>query len=206
MHASGEWRRNLVRFVVQNGRLLWLLGLVLAGIQIGCTVFCTAWQPLGGALSALLAPAPLDSGFANAVSHLLVTAAPYFLLLLLLFFLGFSACGAPLALLVPLFFGAGTGLTIAYHYATGWQGVLYTALLILPHTLCVTVALLIACAESVRLSAGLARQMLPHATLGGGLWQDLKLYLARFSLCGGLLFAAAALDTVLRMVFIHHFV
>lgn len=206
MHSSGEWRRNLGRFVVQNGRLLWLIGLFLAGVQIGSAVFCTAWKPLGSALGSLLTPAPLESGFAGATAHLLATAAPHFLLLLLLFFLGFSACGAPLALLVPLFFGTGTGLTAAYHYATGLGGVAYTALLILPHTLFVAAALLTACAESVRLSARLAGQLLPHATLGGGLWQDLKLYLARFLLCGGLLFGAAVLDTVLRMVFIHHFV
>ncbi|MBE6767602.1 MAG: hypothetical protein E7549_01670 [Ruminococcaceae bacterium] len=206
MHTRGEWRRNLVRFVIQNGRLLWLLGLFVAGVQIGCAVFSAAWQPLGAALGTLLAPTPLDGGFAGAAAHLLSAAAPHFLLLLLLFFLGFSACGAPLSLLVPLFFGAGTGLSMAYRYATGWQGVTYTALLILPHTLLVAAALLIACAESVRFSARLARQMLPHATLGGGLWQDLKLYLARFLLCGGLLFAAAVLDTVLRIFFIHHFV
>lgn len=206
MHTRGEWRRNFVRFVVQNGRLLWLLGLVLTGAQIGCTVFLSAWQPLGTALAPLLAPTPLGDGFAGAAAHLLSSAAPYFLLLLLLFFLGFSACGAPLALLVPLFFGAGTGLSMAYHYATGLHGVAYTAVLILPYTLVVASALLIACAESVRLSTTLARQMLPHATLGGGLWQDLKLYLARFLLCGGLLFVAAVLDTVLRMIFIHHFV
>ncbi|MBE6757288.1 MAG: stage II sporulation protein M [Ruminococcaceae bacterium] len=206
MHTSGEWRRNLIRFTVQNGRLLWLLALFLAGVQIGSTVFCTAWQPLGTALAPLLAPTPLGGGFGEAVAHLLGAAAPHFLLLLLLFFLGFSACGAPLSLLVPLFFGAGTGLTAAYHYATGLQGVFYTALLILPHALFVAAALLIACAESVRFSTRLAGQLLPHATLGGGLWQDLKLYLARFLLCGGLLFAAAVLDTVLRMMFIHHFV
>ncbi len=206
MHTRGEWRRNLVRFVVQNRRLLWLLALFLAGVQIGCAVFHTAWQPLGTALSPLLTPSPLGSGLAGVTAHLLSAAAPHVLLLLLLFFLGFSACGAPLSLLVPLFFGAGTGLSMAYHYATGVQGVAYTALLILPHTLLVAAALLIACAESVRFSARLAGQMLPHATLGGGLWQDLKLYLARFLLCVGLLFAAAVLDTVLRILFIHRFV
>ena len=206
MHTRGEWRRELVRFVRQNGRLLWLLGSILVGAQIGCTVFLSAWQPLGTVLAPLLAPAPLGGGFSGAAAHLLSSAAPYFLLLLLLFFLGFSACGAPLALSVPLFFGAGTGLSMAYHYATGLHGVVYTALLVLPHTLLVSAALLIACAESTRLSTMLARQMLPHATLGGGLWQDFKLYLARFLLCGGLLFAAATLDTVLRIFLIHHFV
>lgn len=206
MHANGEWRRNLLRFLTKNARLLWLLGLFFVGVYSGSAVFNTAWQPLSDALSTLLTPTPLKSGMAGAMTHLLKTTAPHFLLLLLLFLLGFSACGAPLSLIIPLFFGAGTGLTFAYHYATGFHGVLYTALLLLPHTLCVVATLLIACAESIRLSARLARQLLPHTTLGGGLWQELKLYLARFLLCCGLLFAAAALDTVLRMLFMSYFV
>lgn len=206
MHTPGEWWRNLQRFFLHNQRLLWLLGLFLAGVQIGCLVFHAAWQPLGTALHGLLTPTPLAAGLDGALEHLVAAAAPHLLLLLLLFFFGFCACGTPLSLLIPLFFGAGIGLTEAYHYATGLAGAAYTALLVLPPTLVTAAALLIACAESVRLSVALGRQLLPHAFIGGGLWQDVRLYVARFLLCGGLVFVAAVLDTVLRLLFLQYFV
>ncbi len=206
MHTPGEWRRNLWRFVLQNQRLLWLLGLLLCGVQIGCLVFHAAWRPLGNALADILNPVRLHGGFQGAVRQWVAYAGPHFLLILLLFFLGFSACGAPPALVVPLFFGAGIGMSEAYHFAKGINGVGYVALIILPPTLLTATALLIACAESVRFSAKLCRVVLPHPTIGGTLWQDFKLYLARFLLCVGLLAAAGVLDTILRLFFIHHFV
>ena len=206
MRAAGEWRRNVWRFLVQNQRLLWLLSLFLGGVQIGCTVFRSAWKPLGTALSGLLSPTLPSAGLAGAVQLLIASCAPTFLLLLLLFFLGFSACGAPPALMVPVFFGAGLGLSEAYYFALGARGVGYVVLLLLPPTLVSATALLMACAESMRLSSKLCRQLLPHPTIGGNLWPELKLYLARFLLCAGLLFLAGVLDTVLRICFIHHFV
>ena len=206
MHTLGEWRRRLWRFILQNQRLLWLLGLLLCGVQIGCLVFHAAWKPLGKALADLLNPVRLQGSFTGVVRQWISYAGPHFLLLLLLFFLGFSACGAPLALVVPLFFGAGIGLSEAYHFARGIHGVGYVALMVLPPTLFTATALLIACAEAVRFSSKLCRVVLPHPSIGGTLWQDFKLYLARFLLCIGLLAAAGVLDTVLRLLFIHHFV
>ncbi len=206
MHTRGEWRRQLWRFVLQNQHLLWLLGLLLCGVQIGCLVFHAAWKPLGTALADLLDPVRLQGGFSGALRQFVAYAGPHFLLLLLLFLLGFSACGAPPALVVPLFFGAGIGLSEAYHFARGIHGVGYVALIVLPPTLLTATALLIACAQAVRFSAQLCRVMLPHPTIGSRLWQEFKLYLARFLLCVGLLAAAGVLDTVLRLIFIHYFV
>lgn len=206
MRGNGEWRRNVWRFLVRNQRLLWLLGLLLLGVEIGCLVFRAAPRPLAAALDGLLTPTKPAAGFAGMFRLMTASCSPTLLLLLLLFLAGLSACGAPLAVAVPLFFGMGLGLTEAYYFAQGGWGVGYVALLVLPHTLSAAVGLLMATAESVRLSTRLCRQMLPGQSLGGGLWPDFKLYLARFLLCAGLLFAAGALDTVLRLCFISHFV
>ena len=206
MRGNGEWRRNLWRFLVRNQRLLGLLLLFLIGVQAGCLVFRAAAHPLATALDGLLSPSATATGFAGVMQQMLTATAPNLLLLLLLFFLGFSACGALPALMVPIFFGMGLGLSEAYYFAQGGWGVGFVALLVLPATMVATVALLIAAAEATRLSACIGRQLLPHQSIGGGLWPDLKLYLARFLLCAGLLFAAGALDTVLRLCFMHHFV
>ena len=66
MHTRGEWRRQLWRFVLRNQHLLWLLGLLLCGVQIGCLVFHAAWQPLGTALADLLDPVRLQNGFSGS--------------------------------------------------------------------------------------------------------------------------------------------
>lgn len=206
MRGNGEWRRNIWRFLVHNQRLLWLLGVLLLGVEIGCLVFRASPRPLATALDGLLTPAPPPTGFAGVVGLVTASCFPTFLLLLLLFVAGLSACGAPLAIAVLLFFGMGLGLTEAYYFAQGGWGVGYVALLVLPHTLVAVVGLIMAVAESVRLSVRLCRQVLPGQSLGGGLWPDFRLYLARFLMCAGLLFAAGVLDTVLCLCFSSHFV
>lgn len=206
MRGVGEWRRNLWRFLVHNQRLLWLLCLFLGGVEIGCLVFQATGEPLSLALDGLLAPTVLDAGFAGLFHRMTASCCPAVLLLLCLFLAGLSVCGAPAALAVPLFYGMGLGLTEAYYYAQGGWGVGYVALLILPATLPAAIALLMACAESVRMSTLLCRQLLPRQGSCGNLWPSFRLYLARFLLCFGLLFAAGALDTVLRWCFSSYFV
>lgn len=206
MRGTGEWRRDLWHFLVHNQRLLLLLGLFLGGVEIGCLLFRAAYAPLSDALRALLTPTVPKAGFSGLFHLMTVSCFPTVILLLALFLAGLSACGAPVALVIPLFFGMGLGLSEAFYFAQGGWGVGYVALLVLPHTLLAVVALLMGCAESIRMSALLCRQMLPRQGGCGGLWPSFKLYLARFLLCFGLAFIAGALDTVLRLCFSAYFV
>lgn len=206
MKGAGEWRRKLWQFLVSNQRLLWLLFLFLIGVECGCLVFRTAGAPLTAALEPLLAPKAVSGGFAGAFRQMTAACFPAMALLAVLFLSGLSACGAPVALAVPLFFGMGLGLTEAYYFAGGIRGIGYVALLVLPHTLPALIALLMSCAEAARMSVLICRHLLPHGGGCGGLWPDFKLYLARFLLCVGLVFAAGALDTLLHMAFVSHFV
>lgn len=206
MRGIGEWQRDLWRFLVRNQRLLWLLLLFLGGVKIGCLVFNASPDALGEVLTPLLTPTAPTAGFSGMFRLMTASCVPTVALLLVLFLAGLSVCGAPPALLVPLFFGMGLGLHEAYYYAQGWHGVGYVALLVLPHTLVATVGLLMACAESVRMSTLLCRQLLPRQGSCGGLFPELRLYLVRFVLCFGLLFIAGALDTLLRIVFLSYFV
>ena len=202
MRGTGEWRRNFREFAAKNRQLLWLLGLFLAGVEIGCLVFRGAHGSLKTVLAPLLTLQPPAGGMAGVIRMMTGACAPALLLLLLLFLIGFSACGAPLALAVPLFFGMGVGLSEAYYYAQAAGGVRYVALFYMPHTLLTLIALLIGCAAAVRMSVQLCRQLLPHKSIGEDLWREVKLYAARFLLGGALVFAAGALDTVLRICFL----
>ena len=72
--------------------------------------------------------------------------------LLLLFFLGFCAIGAPILYLYPLVRGLGVGLGYGtLFYQQGWQG-LGWFLLLLPNLLISTAVLLAACRQSIDLS------------------------------------------------------
>lgn len=205
MRGKGEWRQEWRRFVGQNQWLLWLLLLFWAGVLMGCLVFLSAAAPLADVLEPLLAPSAPPVGFFAMLRRTGSSCFLGFLLLLLLFLAGLSVCGAPAALAVPSFFGMGLGLSESYYYAQGGWGVGYTALLLLPHTLLTAAALLMACAESVRLSALLCRQLLPRQSSCGGLWPQFRLYLARFLICFALLFVAGVLDTALQCCFSAYF-
>ena len=64
----------------------------------------------------------------------------------------------------------------------------FVALLVLPHSLVTAAALLMGCAESLRMSLLIAGQLLPNAANCGGLWQDFRLYCMRFLLLVGVAF------------------
>ena len=206
MHGVGEWRQNLRRFLSQNQRLLWLLGLFLSGAALGCLVFHAACQPLAEALAPLLTPTPPAPGLSGLLRGVSTACFSTMALLAVMFLSGLSVCGAPVTLAVPLFYGMGLGVSEAYYFAQGAWGVGYVALLLLPPALPSAAALLMACAESVRLSFLLCRQVLPRQGSCGGLWSHFRLYLARFLICAVILFISGVLDAALKACFMRYFV
>ena len=120
-------------------------------------------------------------------------------LLGLLYLLGLWACGVPFILAVPLFHGIGLGLAEAYYYRTGMGGVTTVALLVMPVGLLSAVVLTAACAESLRLSTGLSRQLLPGCA-EGGLWSGFRLYSLRFLLFLAAAMGVAVIEVLLRRV------
>ena len=162
MHRTSiRRRRQWMEFWTANRRLFPFVGLYLAGAAIGVAVFCTAGSRITGDWGALLRVSGLTGGLKNGLSALWNACFPSFLWLAALFLLGLWPCGAPFVLLVPLLQGLGLGLTEAYYYSLGWWGVAATAAVILPASLAAATVLTMVGAESLRLSAGLSRQLLP---------------------------------------------
>lgn len=197
--------RRLGEFAAQNRRLLLFLLLFLGGTLSGSLLFVSAHTVLAGSLSPLLSLHPIEGGFTGCMQLLSSSCFLPGVLLLVLFISGLSACGVPVAIVVPFFFGMGLGLTEAYYYAIGSGGVAFVALLILPHSLLAALALLMGCAESMRLSLLFSGQLLPGSAHCGGLWQDFKLYLARFVVCIGLVFLSGVVDVGLKLLFLSRF-
>ena len=187
----------LKRFLVENKRLLLLLLLPLVGVIIGMTLY-------GSVRSAewaeLLAIRRVPTGFGQAVSQFFASCFQPLLLLAVLFVAGLSACGLPVAVLTPVFWGVGFGLTLANCYADGWAGVALSAAVLLPHSVMEAVVLLMASSECLRMSLHFAATLLPRSAHCGGLWQEFRLYGLRFAVLLLLALAAGALDVGMRLV------
>ena len=185
-------------FIVDNRRLLLFLALFLCGTLSGVMIFIACHEAITHDLSIMLGIGKIEGGFIGGISALFSSILLTLILLALLFLSGLSACGAPVTILVPLFFGLGLGLTEAYYYGVGSVGILFTALFILPHQLIAAVAMLMGCSESLRMTLLISGQLLPSVHCGG-LWQDFKLYCIRFLIFVGIAFAAGVVDVLVRL-------
>ncbi len=192
-------RTNRVgRFVTDNRRVLAFLLLPVLGCVLGMAV-----QRAGGSAApwaAWLSIQPPAGGFVGALSAWVSSCFHLLLLLSVVFVAGLSACGAPLGLVVPLFWGMGLGMTLANCYSAGFAGVAVAAVVLLPHSAMEGVALLMGASECLRMSLRFTVQLLPRSAHCGGLWQDFRLYIVRFLLLLLLLLGAGALDVGMRLL------
>lgn len=194
--AAASWSE----FLAAN-RIMVLFSLIfLMGELIGVIMFGLSGPPVLRELSTILELRAVDGGLRGAVSMLFSSCFSALLLLTVLFLCGLSACGAPFAAVVPLFFGMGLGMTEAFYCAHGIKGFITSSLLIVPHYVVAATALIFGSMESIRMSLLLSRQLLPGGGMGG-LWQDFKLYFVRFLVFMCLAFASGILDICMRILF-----
>jgi hypothetical protein len=201
--ASGVAAKTVAswaEFLAAN-RLMVLFSMVfLAGAVLGVVIYAMSDSAIARELGTILEVRAVIGGFKDGVTALFSSSFSTILLLALLFLCGLSACGAPFAAVVPLFFGMGLGLTEAYYSAIGIKGYIACALLIVPHYLIAAIALLYGSMESIRMSLLLSRQLLPEGGMGG-LWQDFKMYCVRFLVYLMLAFASGVVDILTRLIF-----
>ena len=186
-----------------NWKFFFLSFLFLLGMLIGSLVvrFGGATSSVSGIFDAYFSgrsgqPFYITAGY-SALSVLPFLAAA--------FLSGLCLCGAPVALMIPLFRGLGLGLMGGYIYAAyGLQGVGFYALIVLPPCLVSSIALVLACREALSLSAMLFSLALPKAQ-PFKLWGDVKVYCKRFLLILAVTLVSVAVDTVMTVVFIRFF-
>lgn len=184
-------------FVADNQLLLLFLSLLLIGTAGGSALLDTVGTQNGETLSLKLsavAPSfhPILSAWAQ--SMLMPTV-----LVITLFLAGLTAFGVPVIVAVPLFLGLGIGMTQGFYYAQGLSGMGLACLLVLPRFAVASVGILMACAESFRMSVRFSRRLLPGGAIGS-LWLPFRLYLLRFALFFGIAAVSAAVDVALRLV------
>ena len=189
-------QREMKHFMTDNRRLFPFIALFLAGVGVGVAVFLTSSRTWPDELLTL---SPVGKGATGWFGTLWEACFSTVVLLGALYLLGLWACGAPFILLVPLFHGIGLGLTEAHYYHTGMDGVGIVAALVMPAGLLNAAVLIAACAESVRLSSCLSRQLLPGGS-EGGLWSGFRLYSLRFLLFLVAAVAVAIIEVLLRQM------
>ncbi len=194
--------RHTRRFIRSHSRLMLLLTLLLAGVVIGCLLFTAYGKSESAFLGTVLTVGPLEKGVKAALSALYNACFQSLLLLLILFFCGLSACGLPVILLVPLFFGLGLGMSEAYYYSTGWKGVLLTVVLLLLPTIFKAVSLLMAASESMRMTLLFGGQLLTRGGGNEGISKDFRLYLLRFVIFALIALIGGIVDVLLRMIYL----
>lgn len=198
--VGGKALSSWTDFIAANRLLLLFTLLFLGGVLLGVLIFALSESLLAGDLGMMLAVGTIEGGFGGCVTALFSSCFSILMLLALMFLFGLSACGAPFAVLVPLFFGMGLGLTEAYYFSMGLRGLAISALLIVPHYLIAAVALLLGSMESIRMSLLFSRQLLPGGGMGG-LWADFKMYCVRYLVFLCLALASGVADVCLRLLF-----
>ncbi len=192
---------SLKRFFTQNRRLLLFLLLPLCGCFCGLFLYAPLKAVSADWLS-LLRFGTIEHTISSVFLAWLSACFQSFCLVAVLFISGLSVCGAPCALLLPIFWGVGLGLHQAYYAQSGANGWLLLLAVVLPAAAMEMVAILMASSESLRMSALLAAQLLPRSSRCGGLWQVFKLYCVRFLVLLIPLGLAGAWEVILRLILV----
>lgn len=130
----------------------------------------------------------LSSFFSSAV---LICAA---------FFLGLCAFGQPGILLIPVFKGAGIGLSMSYVYIQyGIKGMGICLLFLLPQAVLSSLSIIVACREGIRFSNTLAKTIF-HGSQQT-LWPDFSNLCYKYVFCFVLVLAAAVIEAFSIMGF-----
>ena len=204
--SSGESdKATWPEFLAANRLLLVYTVIFLSGTLLGMIIYMVSKSVIADDLSTILEIHKIAGGFSGVISALCSSCFSTILLLAFLYLTGLSACGAPFAVLVPLFYGLGLGLSEAYYYSQGMTGLFIAALLVAPHCLIAAVALVLGSMESVRMSLLFSKQLLPNGILGG-LWMDYKLFTSRFLVFLCMAFASGILDVCMRLIFASLFI
>lgn len=124
------------------------------------------------------------------------------ILLIIVFISGLSAAGIPISFAVLIYKGLGIGLTCGYLYSSyGLNGLLFSTAIIVPHAFISSVALILACRESCRMSMFIFSQLLPESKYYK-LWNDFKLFCRRYLVILVISIISCFIDAMLSKLFI----
>lgn len=191
--SGGDWAKDLLNAVRENGPMVSLAALFLAGIAAGSLYARNVDYEALKQLDFLFAGNFKARMTQSVLSVFAASFASSFVFILACFLCGLSMWGAFLIPAVDIFRGFGLGLTSGYLYSSyGWKGFLYNLAVILPGAFVCSIAILAASLEGIRCSRMLACRHVPdrqdpEKTMGA--------YVLHFGAALAWCCAAALLDT-----------
>lgn len=121
-------------------------------------------------------------------------------ILAICFVLGFCAISQPAELAIPVFRGIGLGTSISYLYiAYGLKGFFVTLIMILPHAVISSVAILLAVRESIRMSNVFSIYGFSEKEISDR--PSISLYLLKFLILFVIIAISSFLDGILAYLF-----
>lgn len=195
------YARYLKHYTKKNYALLLLGGMFLLGTVLGALLARSA----GSDTLALLLR--LTNGFLEKrrsqsfLQNLIVSGCTSLGMVAALFVCGFCAISQPLVAALPLLRGMGFGFSITSLYARyGTAAVGFTSVLILPGMVLSTVAILLCCRESLRLSNSVL-SLLGSAQQNGRKQYPLRAYLGKYTAAVLLCVVSAVVEAGLYAAF-----
>lgn len=197
------YTRYLAHYAKKNHVLLVLGAIFLSGAFLGTILVGTA---SGDMIEMLLR---VVNGFIEnrrgqtLLRNIVSTASSSLTFVTILFVCGFCAISQPLTLALPFIRGLGFGFSAGSLYARyGAAATGFVSLFILPDMLISSVAILLCCKESLRLSGGFLR-----VAAGGALDEayPVRIYIGRYIAAAVLCVFSAFLESVLYFVFANYF-
>ena len=186
--------------------LIILFLLFLIGVLYGGLIAASASDDVIAKLSGITGGFADKRAQQSLLSTFFSSLGSYMLILFALYILGFSSISQPLELFVPAFYGLGIGITMGYIYKTQlFKGVVYCAVLVVPHTVIALTAIVLAAREAFLMSNLFLGCVFPK--LAGELSSEtLKLYSVKCVVLSAVILISAVVDCLLTFIFAGLFV
>lgn len=181
--------------------IILLMTLLLIGVLIGTLAFCNMSEDDFNNFSfitQMFIKNKSEQTFLQSLVNSFSTSAS---LLLICFFLGFSAISQPVEITIPIFRGLGLGASIAYIYVTyGIKGFLISLLLIIPNAVISSISIIIAARESIKMSNMFTFFAISN-NCENNMKSCIKLYLLKFVILFVIIGLSSVIDSLLAFIF-----
>ena len=191
MFRTSRFFKQFCVFFGNNSRLFLFLALILCGVGVGCFASSSLPATASPLLELITPRLPEQLRFLPVLTAFFQNSLVTLTAIGLLMLFGMSLYGLPAVAVLPFSYGVALGLgEMAVVRSLGAVGLLLT----LPGTLVAVWAVLIACAEALKLTLRLIAQVMPSPSKSG-LWRDFRLFFLRFMLCFLLGILGSAIQT-----------
>lgn len=178
-----------------------ILGLLILGVALGSLTVRYGSAELMDELHNLLASYILNRADQMFLPAFLSSFTVNFLLVFLLFVLGFCAVAPPVILLAAVARGFSIGVSIGYLYGcSGFSGILYAIQNLLPVSLIDSFTMVLVCASSYKMSS-IYFSLFTHSLPENSIQDASGTYLTKFIVYTILIFIAALLDGICCSLF-----